>query len=1072
MSCPQCRHVNRAWAKFCEQCGARLSDGLQVPSPPVVDHPLGAPLEGERKQVSVLFADMKGSMELVADRDPEEAQEVLDPLLGHMIDAVERYGGTVTQVMGDGVMTLFGAPLAHEDHAVRACYAALSMQEQVRSYGEHMQRTRGVAVQIRVGVSSGEAVLRVIGGTQHPTYVAVGQTVHLAARMEQIARPGSILVTGDTLRLVESYVHARSLGSVKVKGLDALVEVSEITGARAIRSRFDAAAARGLTPFVGRAAELARLHEAFAEVAGGDGRVVAVVGEAGAGKSRLVREFLGAPALAHALVLEGGSAPAGGGGLYRPGMQILRSYFDVGAADDVEAIREKVAGRIVSLDGSDEIIVPVVSMLRALPPSSPFHRLDVDEQRQRWFDALVWLVRRVSAQQPLVLVYEDVQAVTSDNRQFLEALARRLPPATMVLLTYRSEYDDAWLAGPDVRKIVLTPLTAEAVAAMLHAWLAPDPARAGLARDLYARTGGNPLFVEECVRNLVETGQLYGEPGAYRLRGEGQTIVVPATVQAVLSARIDRLPADDKRVLQAVAAVGEAAPRAILDQVLELPAAELERALSRLQRADLLVADEGRGTVEYAIRHALVHDVVYESLLHERRRQLHGRIMKAYEASDDVDQLARHALRGELWERAAVHARAAGRRALAHFGHREAAAYFEQSLTALEHLPDAQMMAVDVRCDLRNALVPGGEHGRIRGLMGEALDIASAAGDRPRMARVLCFLGNALGNIGETEAALGAGEASLGIAEELGDVDLAIVGNLSVGEIHRTLGNYRTAAGFLRRNLALIDARRESDHLGQAGLPSVRTRSHLAWSLAELGEFPEALAVAREGLRIAEASAHAYTVSHAYLGLGGTLLRHGRFRETIPVLERGVEASRDVPSLFPPIAADLGVAYARTGQIEEGLRYLKEAVELATAMGRMSRLPLMLAKLGAIHLAAGDAPSAAEMAAEALRLAVAQKERGNEVYALRLFGDIHAGGNVEEAEAHYRRALALAEVLGMRPLVAHCHFGLAMLYAAGDKTMDARAHGATAVAMYREMEMRFWLEKTERMPGLIEASRS
>jgi len=1059
VSCPRCSHVNRAWAKFCEECGARLTATRGALSP-VIDQALAAPAEGERKHVTVLFADMKGSMELVADRDPEEAHELLDPLLGYMITAVERYGGTVTQVMGDGVMAIFGAPLAHEDHAVRACYAALTMQQRVRRYAEETQRTRGVAVQIRVGISSGEAVVRMVGTAPHMTYVAVGQTVHLAARMEQMARPGSILATADTLRLVDGYIEVRDLGAVKVKGLDALVDVSEVTGASARRSRFDAAAARGLTRFVGRESDLAHLREAFAQVVGAPGRVVAVVGEAGTGKSRLVREFLRSPELGPALILEGGAAPAGGGKLYRPGMQILRRYFDIGRDDDVEVIREKVAGRTVSLGGSDDVIVPVLSMLRALPASSPFHGFEVDEQRRRWFEALLWLMRQVSAQQPLVLVYEDVQAVTSDNRQFLESLAQCMPDSTLVILTYRSEYDDSWLPDAVAARIALPPLAAGAVAEMLAWLLGEDRTLARLKHELYARTGGNPLFVEECVRNLVETGQLHGEPRAYRLTRGSQTIVVPPTVHAVLAARIDRLPADDRRVLQAVAAVGDAAPVDILDQVLEMPGGTLHAALARLQGADLLVADDEAGTVQF--KHALVHDVVYESLLHERRRHLHARIMKAYEASDDVDQLARHALRGEVWERAAVHAREAGLRALAHFGDREAIAYFEQALAALEHVPDAQAGAIDVRCDLRNALVPRGEHHRIRALMNEALDLAQAAGDRPRLAKVLCFLGNALGNIGETDAALRAGEASLCIAEELGDVDLAIVGNLGVGEIHRTFGNYRLATQFLRRNLTLIDHRREMDYLGQAGLPSVRTRSHLAWSLAELGEFRDAIAVARDGVRIAEASGHAYTLSHAYLGLGGTLLRHGRFREAIPVLERGVAASADVPSLFPPIAADLGVAYARTGQIGDGLRYLKEAVERATAMGRTSRLPLMLAKLGAIHFAAADTESAEALASEALRLAVEQKERGNEVYALRLLGDVHAGLGSPEAEWHYRRAMALALALDMRPMLAHCHFGLAMFYARQDRIMEAREHGGAAVAMFREMDMRFWLEKTER----------
>jgi class 3 adenylate cyclase len=473
MRCPRCQAENREGRRFCAECGATLA--LPCPacgfpngpgekfcggcgaslrfSPTAAQAKFGAPesytpkhlaekiltskaaLEGERKQVTVLFADVKGSMELLADRDPEEARKLLDPVLERMMEAVHRYEGTVNQVMGDGIMALFGAPLAHEDHAVRACYAALGMQESVKRYADEIRRSHAAVAKIRVGLNSGEVVVRAIGSDLHMDYTAVGQTTHLAARMEQLADPGSIVIAPETLALAEGYVEVRSLGPVPVKGLADPVETYELMGAGPRRSRLSAAAARGLTRFVGRVAELEQLREALGRAAEGHGQVVAIVGEPGVGKSRLVWEVTHSQRTQGWLVLQAGSVSYGKATPYLPMIDLLRGYLQIANRDEPRAIREKVTGKLLALDRALEPALPALLALLDLPGEDRrWEALDPPARRQRTIDALRRLLLRESQAQPLLVVFEDLHWIDAETQAVLDRLVESLPTARLLLL--------------------------------------------------------------------------------------------------------------------------------------------------------------------------------------------------------------------------------------------------------------------------------------------------------------------------------------------------------------------------------------------------------------------------------------------------------------------------------------------------------------------------------------------------------------------------------------------------------------------------------------------------------------
>ncbi|MBI2532469.1 MAG: AAA family ATPase, partial [Deltaproteobacteria bacterium] len=657
MKCPRCQRENPSGAKFCLECGTRfalsctkcgtelpagakfcLECGQAVGVQPSVESRFNSPesyipkhlaekiltsksaLEGERKQVTVLFADMKGSMELLADRDPEDARKILDPVLEHMMEAVHRYEGTVNQVMGDGIMALFGAPLAHEDHAVRACYAGLRMQESVNRYGDEVRRSHAAVIKIRVGLNSGEVVVRAIGSDLHMDYTAVGQTTHLAARMEQIADPGAIVITPDTLALAEGYVQVKSLGPVNVKGMNEPVEVHEVTGAGLARSRLQAAAARGLTRFVGRDAETEQLRKALEQARGDHGQVVGVVGEPGVGKSRLFFEFIHSHRTQGWLILESGSVSYGKATPYLPVIDLLKAYFKIQDRDDQREIREKVTGKLLTLDKSLESTLPAFMALLDVPVDDPtWQVLDPLQRRQQTLGAVKRLLLRESQVQPLILLFEDLHWIDSETQAMLESLVESLPTSRLLLLVnYRPEYQHGWANKTYYSQLRLDPLPPESAAEILNSVLGNDHGLQSLKELLIERTEGNPFFLVESVRTLVETRVLAGERGNYHLEKKLERTQVPATVQAVLAARIDRLPLEEKQLLQSAAVIGKDVPFFLLQAIAKLSDEELRRGLTHLQSAEFLYETSLFPDLEYTFKHALTHEVAYGSLLHER----------------------------------------------------------------------------------------------------------------------------------------------------------------------------------------------------------------------------------------------------------------------------------------------------------------------------------------------------------------------------------------------------------------------------------------------------------------------
>jgi tetratricopeptide (TPR) repeat protein len=990
----------------------------------------------------------------------------------------------VNQVLGDGIMALFGAPLACEDHAVRACYAALRMQDTVQRFADDLRRSEGIALQIRVGLNSGDVVVRTIRSDLHMDYTAVGQTTHVAARMEQMALPGSILLSAEALRLAEGYVEVKGLGPLPVKGLEAPIEVYELSRAATVRSRFQAAAARGLSRFVGRETELDQLRQALERARTGHGQVVAVVGEPGVGKSRLYWEFSHSHRAQGWLVLESGSVSYGKATNYLPIIELLRAYFAVEQADDPRKIRERVTGKLLSLDRQLEpCVTPVLYLLDVPIEDESWNRLDPPTRRQRILDGVKGVLLREAQVQPLMVLFEDLHWIDSETQALLDSLVESLPTARLLLLAnYRPEYSHGWGSKSYYRQIQIDPLPQQSAEALLGALLGNDATLIPLQRLVIERTEGNPFFIEETIRSLLETGILAGERGAYRLTRAVESFQVPATAQAMLAARIDRLDANDKRLLQAAAVIGTDVPFELLRAVVEEPEDRLRQGLAQLQATEFLYETRLFPDLEYTFRHALTHEVTYSGLLQERKKALHAKVVEAIERvyadrlAEHAEALARHALRGEIWEKAVDYLRQAGAKAHARGAFQEALHQFEQALEVVPRLPATPAnlrRAIDVRLDFHLPLFVLVQIPRLIQLHQEAEQLARQVHDPGRLGRVSIRMGAYSWMNAQYAGTIEYADQALHIAAATRDPELRILATYILGLGHQARGEYRTAIDVLMGYLEGPDVELAKRRLGFAsGSPYVLGCHRLVRCLSALGEFERALRYANYLLQAAEAADDPPTQAWAYTGLAFPMLAKAEFAQALPWLERAIQLceTKKVLLCLPAAYVNAGLALAWTNRPTEGLPYLERGVTASESMGAKFDLSLSYLAWAEGLLLAGNIQDAKRTADTALKLAVASGERGNEAGILRLLAEISACETppaLGPAVSLYERAKALAGELGMRPLVAHCHLGLARLSERDGDRDEARKHVAAATAMYRETGMRFWLERASSLAGSL-----
>ena len=1057
-----------------------------------------AALEGERKQLSVLFADLKGSTEHVVNLDPDHARRLLDPVLQRMMEAVYRYEGTVNQVMGDGIMALFGAPLALEDHAIRACHAALRMQEIIKAHAGEVLRTEGVPLEIRVGIDSGEVIVRSIGSDLHMNYSAMGLTTHLAARMEQVAAPGSIYMTARTLRLVEGYVVVRPLGSLHLKGVTEPVETHELLSAIPRRSRLRATAPRDLTPFAGRDVEMKLLRQALDRAKAGEGQVVAIVGEPGTGKSRLIHEFIHSEASHDLRVLEAHAESFNMSISYQIVTEFLRHYFQIGASDTPDAIRERVTCKLAEVD--EPLMSELDPLLTLLDPMTDTARTASAPSlasRRRTLDAVKRLLFGESMTQPLLLVLEDLHSIDPESQALIDGLVDGLSAARfMLLVSYRPEYEHDWSNKSYYTQVRIDPVTPAAAGEILDSLVGCDAGLEPLKQLVIRKTGCNPLFLEESVQSLVETGVLAGLPRAYRIAKPISDFSVPITIEALLTSRIDRLPETEKRVLQSAAVVGNPADLRVLEALGEFQPDEVRQTLEHLLALEFLYETSPFPGIEYTFKHALLHDAAYRMLSPDRRRDLHKAALAAGEefntdsSSEKAEWLAFHAFRAEVWDKAVKRSQTAATRAIARSANRVAIVHLENALIAAEHLPkpDRTSAALDLRIDLRHALTPLGQVRRTLHHLEAAEQLATELNDRSKLGRVFSFTANCLVLLGHYEEALTTGARALGIAREIGDQRLELMTYLYVARATRSLGRYSAAIATYREVARGMDDRLADDFLILRAKPESSVRSQLAVTLAEVGDFDEAEAQAAEALRRSNASEQPDPVMWSHWGAGMVMLLRGNAGEAAGIFNHLLNLCRahDLDAYFSRVIAALGCAKARSGQVADGLQLLREAVSLDRSAEPRTTHAFALTALAEASLLAGDAEKALSGVTEALQQTEKYQERGGEAYARWLRATILSvsGEDFEAASNAFQDAAGLAAELGLKPLLAHCYLGLGDLDARCGGTRTRSGHRERGFMLLETLRMRQWIDlsplrpvapprrRPDLMPGLLFSGQS
>ena len=1025
--------------------------------------------DGERKIITVLFADIASSTTLIDDRDAEDARRILKPTVDAMIDIVHHYEG-ITDEEGDGIMASFGAPIALEDHAVRACYAALDMQEASRTRAAEVRREFGMFFEVRIGINSGPVVVTVKHQGAHFIDLRFdGVPTHIAKRVESLAAPGTILLTRDTLALAKGFVRVKTIGSVPLRGIAGPVEVYELDGVNT-SNRMHALAARGLSKFVGRQDEIESLNRAATRAKAGHGQVVALVGEAGVGKSRIFLEFAHSLEAQGWLVLEGRSVSYGKATSYLPLITLLSRYFQIQDRDTEQLVRERVGRKLLAL-GDEKLLAQLPFLTRALGISASddaWANLHPFERQSLIFDAVKRLLLRESQNQPLCLVIEDLHWIDAETQTFLEMLLESIPTARVLLLVnYRPEYENRWTGKSYFSQLRIGPLAAAGTDELLDTLLGSDAGLLPIKKRLIEATQGNPLFLEECVRSLIENGVLDRASGHVRLVGSLPADFVPGTIWALLAARIDRLRPELKELLQCAAVLGNDIKEALLQSVSGIAQPDLRRAIHDLQVAEFLYEKAPIPETEYAFKHSMTREVAYASLLRERRIILHARAARSLETlaagrlDEHVERLADHAERGAIWDKALEYLQRSGLKAFSLYANADAARFFERALKVLEKLPetpDNLRQAVDLRFELRNALLPSFDTDRILRLLDELDPILDRLGDKQRSAQYAAFRCNQHYLIGQQRRAIEFGDTGVRLARECGDWVVLGQSLFRLGQSYHALGEYRQAILLLEQGLEFNADEFRHDRHNLSIIPSVLNRTWLAIALVECGDFSTGMRHAKRALEIAEGSEHQLSALPGWLSIGYVLSRKGEIEGAVGALERGLDLCDrwSFQGWRIRLVSALAVAYARSGRVAEALQLAGQAVSDSEKMRLIVDKPRLLVRLGQVSLIARQIEAALTLGKQAAAIAEAHEAKGDEAWARFLIGRAYWASEpraLDESEKELDIALRLANACEARPLAAFCNTTLYGVYARRGNQARAKEFDAAATATYRELGM-------------------
>jgi len=1032
--CPKCGSVNPASAKFCQECGTAfgseaepkkaLSDdttGIRVRASPST----GEITDGERKTVTALFADLKGSTALMEELDPEEARAIIDPALRIMIDAVKRYDGYVVQSTGDGIFALFGAPAAYEDHPQRGLYAALQMQRELREHGERRAAAGHARLEARIGVNTGEVVVRTVETGGRVEYTPIGHTANLASRLQTIAPPGSIAVSEHTRRLVEGYFELRALGPTAVRGISEAIEVYEVTGLGTLRTHFELSTRRGLTKFVGRESELEQMRRALELVMSGQGQMVAVVAEAGTGKSRLYYEFK-ATLPAECKVLEAYSVSHGKASAWLPVLELLRKYFGIQDADDVVARREKVSVVLAALDPALQDTLPYLfGLLGIVEGADPIAQMDPQIKKQRTLDAIKRIVVRESLNQPLIVIFEDLHWIDGQTQALLDLLADSVANARVLLLVnYRPEYRHEWGNKSHYVQIGLKPLGRENAEELLTALLGDAVELQPLKRLIVERTGGNPFFIEEMVQALFDEGALVRN-GAVKVTRSLSQLRLPPTVQGILAARIDRLSPEQKELLQTLAVIGREAPLGLIRKMTATPEARVERMLAELRAAEFIYEQPALADTEYVFKHALTQEVAYNSLLIERRKLLHERAGQALEAifadqlDDHLTELAHHYRFSDNLDKAVEYLGRAGQQAMQRAANADAIANLTTAIDLLHKMPkDPERNRRDLLLELALAValapLKGFAAPEVELAFIRAKELCEQLGDPPELFLVLLGLWGVYFIRAEFSTAYRLAGQLMHRAQSKNDSTLLLIGHFALGDTSYNMGRLPSSREHLEAVISLYVSERHGPFAVRHSVDAKSNAlSYVGQTLWGLGYPEQAIRRVNESIEFTKALHHPHSLvgAECFLAIVRQLRREPELSQE--AVERAISLATEhgFPLWLGVATIMRGIAMADRGRQDEGIAQIQEGLDAIRATATEIGRGYYLCALADALMRAGRLNDGLSVLAEALAVVNETEGRQPESEIYRLKGELllkQKDSNDADAQNCFETAIEIA----------------------------------------------------------------
>ncbi len=1089
--CPQCSSENLPGDKFCGECGHELQATKKEAPPIAYNQPQSytpkhlankilttrASIEGERKVVTVLFADVANSTAISEKLDPEDVHQVMDGCFRILMDEIHRYEGTVNQFRGDCVMALFGAPLALEDHAQRACLASLSIQRAMKGYSEDMRARFGLEFKMRIGLNSGLVVVGSIGNDLRMDYTADGDTANLASRLESLAKPDTVLVSGNTFKLAENYFEFEPLGKVQVKGKEAPQEAYILLRPSDIGTRIAASSARGLTPFVGRKQELETIKEAFEKAQSGQGKVVGIVGEAGVGKSRLRLELRNMLPKGEYTYLEGHCLHYGSAMPYLPLLDVFRAYIGIKEGEQESVIREKMKKRILGLDENlKTVISPFEELLSLKVEDGEYAKLEPQQKREKTFEAFRDLTIRGSQERPLILAIEDLHWIDKTSEEFLDYMIGWLPNMRILLiLLYRPEYTHTWGSKSYYRKIGVDQLSSGTSAELVRAILDGGDVMPELRDLILSRASGNPFFMEELTHSLLENGSIVKKGDQYVLSTRASNIQVPNTIQGIIASRMDRLEEGPKRIMQVASVIGREFAFRILHAITEIKE-DLKSNLLNLQGLEFIYEKSLFPELKYIFRHTLSQEVAYNSLLLKRRKEIHEKIGKAIEElypahlEQFYEMLAYHYSRSNSLEKACLYSRLSGEKAEGNSSHREACDFYKGAIDLLNELP-ATAENKKEKLKIISLILPplaflGFPEGSLD-MLQQGEQISKELGDERRLAKLYNAMGLYYSHKGDPQLGMKYSEDAFKAVRKNWDIELMSPLAFGLSVSYAQTGEFYKIVDMAPDVIALIEeAEREVDSFSMGWNPYSLLCSFCGHGMGNLGAFDEGRVFLEKGLRNAAKMNDLVALGLVEIQYGRFYLAKGDWKPSKEHFEKGVKYNEEAQWIFGSAVSFLGLGYAcaMLGDRETGKRHVEKGLEIQRDSGAQVFLSQAHFYLGWIHMDLGDLKNARSLAEEALRLSQKNNEKLIEAGSWLLLGRILGKTEslqINKAEGSILKGIEISKELKTKASYSLGHLYLGQLYMTGGEMEKAICNLKKAEGMFREMGMDYWLGKAQ-----------